>query len=147
MKFSIRFTVEEAAVGPVLAALNSHDGVVFDHLAIEPLMVPKPIPVPKDQTHRERRAALAAHGKRPCKDSLVNPSWFKPENPTGLTGRQIVLDLLADGQNKPTSDIKAMLVAKGFKGGGVGSLLAKMEVKGELTRVMDGVWAIRKLGG
>ena len=37
MRFSIRFTVDELALGPVLAALNSHDGVVFDHLAIEPL--------------------------------------------------------------------------------------------------------------
>ena len=149
MRFLIRFSVDERAVGPVLAALNSHDGVVFDHLAIEPLVVQKPVPVPKDQTHRERRAELAAdrNAADPAKKGWMGhpkdkPSWFKPGNPTGKTGRQIVLDLLADGQNKPTADVKEELGAHGFAKGGTSSLLEKLRIKGEVIRVMDGVWAL-----
>jgi hypothetical protein len=47
MRFSIRFTVEEGAIGHVLAALNSHDGVVFDNLDILPLTPSRPDRKPK----------------------------------------------------------------------------------------------------
>ena len=126
MRFLIRFSVDERAVGPVLAALNSHDGVVFDHLAIEPLVVQKPVPVPKPTAKKQE----------------AKPSWFKPENPTGKTGRQVVLDLLSDAVSRPTSDIKEVLGEHGFAKGGTSSLLEKLRVRGEVVRVMDGVWAL-----
>ena len=126
MKFSIRFTVEEAAVGPVLAALNSHDGVVFDHLAIEPLTAPKPIPVPKEQTHRERRAELAAK-------KVAKP----------VTGRTIVRHLLAKEGPQGYDRIKAALVGRGFAGGGVGSLLKQMStIYKEVEKLPNGDWAL-----
>ena len=129
MKFSIRFTVEEAAVGPVLAALNSHDGVVFDHLAIEPLTAPKPIPVPKD----DPQLADRFFAKKPCRKIEPKP----------VTGRTIVRQLLAKEGPQGYDRIKAALVGRGFAGGGVGSLLKKMStIHKEVEKLPNGDWAL-----
>ena len=122
MKFSIRFTVEEAAVGPVLAALNSHDGVVFDHLAIEPIGSPPPKAPPGFDRGKPQRIA----------------SRLKTNHP--VTGRVIVRQLLVKEGPQGYDRIKAALVGRGFAGGGVGSLLKKMK---EVEKLPNGDWSFK----
>ena len=105
MRFSIRFTVDELALGPVLAALNSHDGVVFNHLAIEPLTPPRPAP-------------QLGRVKSPAKPYKPRPGASKAQ-----TAREIVLDLLEKDGPQPYARIKDVLVTRGFAAGGVGSLI------------------------
>ena len=129
MKFSIRFTVGEEAVGPVLAALNSHPGVVFNHLAIEPLSPPpakaeklpeflKRKSLPPVQSHKERRKALA--GK-------------------AVNAQDHVLNLLLDGKPHRYGEVQTMLNGVGFSA--VGSTLRHLEKKG-LAEKCDGGWRV-----
>ena len=122
MRFSIRFTVDELALGPALAALNSHDGVVFDHLAIEPLTPPRPAPKAPKAASKPR----AAH---------------QPQ-----TGRGIVLQLLAAEGPQHFSRIKKVLVSRGFAAGGVGSLINNKMSRayGEVESLEPGVWSLVK---
>jgi hypothetical protein len=124
MRFSIRFTVEEGAVGHVLAALNSHDGVVFDHLAIEPLTPPRPAP-----------KAPMQRSPRPT-----------PKTSKALTGREIVLQLLRDEGPQPFKRIKSVLVSRGFAAGGIGSLINNKlsRAYGEIESLEPGVWSLVK---
>jgi hypothetical protein len=124
MRFSIRFTVEEGAVGHVLAALNSHDGVVFDHLAIEPLTPPRPAP-------KDVRLAKPSH---------------KPKASKALTAREIIRQLLAAEGPQPFERIKAVLVSRGFAAGGIGSLVNHRMCRqyGEVESLAPGVWSLVK---
>ena len=128
MRFSIRFTVDELALGPVLAALNSHDGVVFNHLAIEPLTPPRPAPKPAPCQNDWARQQLKAKGQRP------------------QTGREIVLQLLAAEGPQPFDRIKAILVSRGFAAGGIGSLINHRMCRqyGEVESLEPGVWSLVK---
>ena len=125
MKFQIRFTVDELALGPVLAALNSHDGVVFNHLAIEPLTLPRPAPKPD-------------RGKSPVQPHKPRPG-----------AREIVLDLLEKDGPQPYARIKDVLVTRGFAAGGVGSLINNKMSRtyGEIESLKPGVWALAKSKG
>ena len=124
MRFSIRFTVDELALGPVLAALNSHDGVVFDHLAIEPLTPPRPAP------------------KR---NEVVPRPAHKPKVSKALTAREIVLQLLAETGPQNTARIKTLLVSRGFAPNGVGALLTRMRDNyKEIDGVSGGTWSLNK---
>ena len=131
MRFSIRFTVDELALGPALAALNSHDGVVFDHLAIEPLTPPRPAPKPAPCQNDWARQQLKAKDQRP------------------QTGREIVLQLLAAEGPQSYSQIKAVLTSRGFAAGGVGSLINNKMSRtyGEIESLKPGVWALAKSKG
>lgn len=122
MRFQIRFTVDELALGPVLAALNSHDGVVFNHLAIEPLTPPRPAPKAPKATP-ERRSA------------------HKPQ-----TGREVIRQLLAAQGPQPFERIKAVLVSRGFAAGGIGSLINNKMSRayGEIESLEPGVWSLTK---
>lgn len=124
MKFQIHFTVDELALGPVLAALNSHDGVVFDHLAIEPLTPPRPAP----------------------KAPMQRPPRPVPKVSKALTGREIVLQLLAAEGPQSYSRIKAVLVSRGFAAAGVGSLINNKMSRAysEIESVAPGVWSLIK---
>ena len=128
MKFQIRFVVDELALGPVLAALNSHDGVVFNHLAIEPLTPPRPAPKPD-------------RGKSP-----VQPHKPRPGASKAQTARKIVLDLLATDGPLPYQRIKTVLISRGFAAGGVGSLINNKMSRtyGEIESLKPGVWALAK---
>jgi hypothetical protein len=121
MKFSIRFTVDETAVGPVLAALNAHDGVVFDHLEIQPLSF-----VPFDPSEKDVADALALHKKKVA--GKPKPK-SKPQ-----TGRDVVLTALAHGP-VGYSQLGSILVGRGFARAGIGSLLQKLRVSGAIVRV------------
>ena len=124
MRFSIRFTVDELALGPALAALNSHDGVVFDHLAIEPLTPPRPAP------------------KR---NEVVPRPAHKPKVSKALTAREIVLQLLAETGPQNTARIKTLLVSRGFVPNGVGALLTRMRDNyKEIDGVSGGTWSLVK---
>lgn len=101
MKFLIKFTVDEPAVGPVLAALNSHEGVVFDHLSIEPLPEFKALPKPHAKKH-------------------------PPSKPLGA--QQAVMQILRDGKPKRFMDIHKAIQTFGYKG--VGSTLRHLAEKG-----------------
>ena len=131
MKFSIRFTVEEAAVGPVLAALNSHDGVIFDHLAIEPVSVPPP------------KAPKGFDRGKPVHKPVPNAlSRIVSNHP--VTGRTIVRQLLAKEGPQGYDRIKAALVGRGFAAGGVGSLLKKMStIYKEVEKLPNGDWSFK----
>ena len=124
MRFSIRFTVDELALGPALAALNSHDGVVFDHLAIEPLTPPRPAP------------------KR---NEVVPRPAHKPKVSKAPTGREIVLQLLAETGPQNTARIKTLLVSRGFVPNGVSALLTRMRDNyKEIDGVSGGTWSLVK---
>ena len=124
MRFSIRFTVDELALGPALAALNSHDGVVFDHLAIEPLTPPRPAP------------------KR---NEVVPRPAHKPKVSKALTGREIVLQLLAETGPQNTARIKTLLVSRGFVPNGISALLTRMRDNyKEIDGVSGGTWSLNK---
>ena len=125
MKFQIRFTVDELALGPALAALNSHDGVVFDHLAIEPLTPPRPAP------------------KR---NEVVPRPAHKPKVSEALTARKIIRQLLAAEGPQPFDRIKAILVSRGFAAGGIGSLINHRMCRqyGEVESLEPGVWSLVK---
>ena len=125
MRFSIRFTVDELALGPVLAALNSHDGVVFDDLAIEPLTPPRPAP-------KDSKAPKAASKPRAA---------HQPQ-----TGREVVRQLLAKEGPQHFSRIKEVLVSRGFAAGGVGSLINNRMSRayGEVESLEPGVWSLIK---
>ena len=124
MRFSIRFTVDELALGPVLAALNSHDGVVFNHLAIEPLTPPRPAP------------------KR---NEVVPRPAHKPKVSKALTGREIVLQLLAETGPQNTARIKTLLVSRGFVPNGISALLTRMRDNyKEIDGVSGGTWSLVK---
>ena len=128
MRFLIRFSVDEGAVGPVLAALNSHDGVVFDNLDILPLSPPRPKPESLKQFCDRKKVA--------------GP---KTSPPKAQTAREIVLDMLATDGPLHYQRIKTVLVSRGFAAGGVGSLLHNRMVKtGEIVEVSPSVWALNK---
>ena len=121
MKFSIRFTVDEAAVGHVLAALNSHEGVVFDHLAIEPLPEFKALPKP-----------AAPKAKPPMSR---NP-------PVKLRAMEQVMQIMGDGADYRFSDLEHRLKALGFKG--LGSTMRNLEIKGLVEKTgVQGRWRIK----
>ena len=128
MRFSIRFTVDELALGPALAALNSHDGVVFNHLAIEPLTPPRPAP-------------------KPTKKLFSKPIQpHKPKVSKALTAREIIRQLLAAEGPQPFDRIKAILVSRGFAAGGIGSLINHKMCRqyGEVESLEPGVWSLVK---
>ena len=128
MKFQIRFTVDELALGPVLAALNSHDGVVFSHLAIEPLTPPRPAPKPA-----------------PKRNEVVPRPAHKPKVSKALTGREIIRQLLAETGPQNTARIKTLLVSRGFVPNGVSALLTRMRDNyKEIDGVSGGTWSLVK---
>jgi hypothetical protein len=138
MRFRIRFTVDELALGPVLAALNSHDGVVFDHLAIEPLTPPRPAPSPAKGRSTQQDRDKADPAKK---------GWMgKPKASKALTAREIVRQLLAAEGPQPFDRIKAALVSRGFAAGGVGSLISNKMSRayGEIESLAPGVWSLVK---
>jgi hypothetical protein len=126
MKFLIRFTVGEAAVGPVLAALNSHPGVVFDHLAIEPLELKKTPEAP--DTAPAKVTGKAAPAKKP----------HKRAEPTALTAQAHVLRILSDGNPRRFTDIETVMKSLGFKS--CGSTMRNLLDKGLAGKTPDGLW-------
>ena len=139
MKFQIRFVVDELALGPVLAALNSHDGVVFNHLAIEPLTPPRPAP----SSARGKFAQQERDNADPAKKGWMGKPTPKASKPQAA--REIVLDLLATEGPQSFSRIKTVLVSRGFAASGVGSLINnRMKVYGDIVSSEPGIWALAK---
>ena len=138
MRFSIRFTVDELALGPALAALNSHDGVVFDHLAIEPLTPPRPAPSPARGKFTQQERDNADPAKK---------GWMGKSNGSrAQTAREIIRQLLAAEGPQPFDRIKAILVSRGFAAGGIGSLINHRMCRqyGEVESLEPGVWSLVK---
>lgn len=134
MRFLIKFTVEEEAVGPVLAALNSHDGVVFDHLAIEPLgAIKKPPSAPPPGFTRVSKAQTPP----PLYKKRRKASAGKAVN-----AQDHVLQFLLDGKPHRYKDVQTMLKGLGFSA--VGSTLRHLEKKG-LAEKCEGGWQLVQL--
>jgi hypothetical protein len=136
MKFIIRFTVGEAAVGPVLAALNSHPGVVFDHLAIEPLELKKTPEAP---------AKTIAAGKEELVSALktVKKQFAKPRQARSLGAKDHVLRILSDGKPHRYTDLEKDLRSMGFKT--LGSTMRHLSRKALACKDPDGRWRLTNL--
>ena len=159
MQFLIKFTVDEAAVGHVLAALNSHDGVVFDHLEIVPLAGPPR----KADLGPEIQAALKAGEKAAAKKPAVKPSRKDisfdeavsevkrvaqklkpaPRKARALGAQEHILRILSDGKPHRYTDLEKDLRSMGFKA--LGSTMRHLRDKGLANRTDEGLWKVREM--
>ena len=131
MQFLIKLTVDEAAVGHVLAALNSHDGVVFDHLEIVPLA--KPISVPVEQAPWGQELGKVSEPK-------TKPV---PRKERALGAQEHVLRILSDGKPHRYTDLEKDLRSMGFKA--LGSTMRHLRDKGLANRTDEGLWKVREM--
>lgn len=133
MRFLVKFVVDEPAVGPTLAALNSHDGVVFEHLSIEPLPEFKALPKPGKPG---RDAALNRIDKAEAKPTQRQKSQHAP-----MQARDHVLKTLAS-RTATTAQLHELL--RGFGFGGSGSTLRNLRDDGLIEKVggQRGVWRL-----
>ena len=127
MRFLIKFTVDEAAVGHVLAALNSHDGAAFDHLEIVPLEGPKPTLL-KAETEALQRAKAKPKEAKPL-DRQLTPRALNAQ-------RHVIRILSASARPMRFGELDTAIRALGFKG--VGSTMRHLADKGIAQRTDDG---------